>query len=146
MDVCIPGLGLRFAVSILRNEEFGVVITENHRECHILCNDGNPIEVSVQGFKLSSSIQTPQIMVELYVDGIIRNVVRPYTGRGLKELQFAEVKIDRGLVCCKSGRKSLQIMKAFRFIELDINSGGFELEFDPLFLRPSFAKSKSNKS
>lgn len=131
MSISIPDHGLRIFVSVLRKEEFSRLISGSHRTSYILCSDGSAMEIEVKCFKLYQEVNAPNVNIELYLDGVLRNVVKPYTGRSMAELQFAEAKIDRGIVSIKVNGENVQIMKAFRFIDLDINDGEFRVPILP---------------
>jgi hypothetical protein len=114
------GGDLRFEVTVKRNEELGVTSGSNFSNCYIFSTDARAIEFDVKAFKAHDGVNVPSFLVELHVDGVLRNIVVPYTGRGLPHLQVAEVAIDRGFVVSKEG---YLVMKNFRFVYLDLDDG-----------------------
>jgi hypothetical protein len=112
--------GLRFEVTFRGKDEFGVKYGEIDGKAWILADSDKDIILDVKCFKRTEIKHPPDLFLELYVDGILRNVVKPRTGRGLAENQVAEAMIDRGVVLSEEGMPSL---KRFRFIDLDIDDG-----------------------
>lgn len=111
---------LQFEVTFRGKEEFGVDYEEIHGKAYIMANSDKDIVLDISCFKIEEVAQEPDLLVELYVDGILRNVVKPRTGRGLAENQLAEAMIDRGLVLTDDG---VPILKRFHFVDLDVNDG-----------------------
>lgn len=111
---------LQFEANFRGKEEFGVTYDEICGKAYIMANTAQDIVLEVNCFKLKEVKNPPELLVELYVDGILRNVVKPRTGRGMIDNQFAEVKIDRGVVLTANG---VGILKNFRFIDLDLDDG-----------------------
>jgi hypothetical protein len=111
-----------YEVTLPGKEVVGVTINENSVKGYIIASNSQAIELEVRCFQISPAAATPDILLEFYVDGILRNVVKPRTGRGMPDSQFAEAKIDRGLILTKDG---FPIMKNFRFVDLDLDDGEF---------------------
>lgn len=111
---------IRFETAVIGAEEFGATARGIERKSHILIQDNHELEIAFRGYTLPGCIKPPPILVELHVDGILRDVVKPYTGRGLEHSQFAEATMNRGMIITNKGQA---IMKKFRFAELDIDDG-----------------------
>jgi hypothetical protein len=114
--------GLQFEVKFRGKEEFGVVYEEIDGKAYIMASSDKDIILDVSCYKIEEVVQEPDLLLELYIDGILRNVVKPRTGRGLAENQIAEAMIDRGLVLTDDGTP---ILKRFHFVDLDIDDGKF---------------------
>ena len=112
--------GLQFEVKFRGKEEFGVYYSEIHGKAWILADSDKDIALNVNCFKLEQVIDQPEVLLELYIDGVLRNVVKPRTGRGLAENQFAEAMIDCGVVLTEDG---MPLLKRFRFTDLDLDDG-----------------------
>lgn len=112
--------GLRFEVTFRGKEEFGINYEEIHGKAWILADSNKDIILDVKCFNTDEIAQEPELLVELYVDGVLRNVIKPRTGRGLAESQLAEAMIDRGVVLSENG---MPLLKRFRFTDLDIDDG-----------------------
>jgi hypothetical protein len=112
-----------FEVTMFGKEEFGVTNAGLSTKGYVLADSSTDIIVEFGAFHIAQESQhekQPTLFLELHVDGILRNIVKPKTGRGLADKQFAEAKIDRGLVLATDGTS---IMKRFRFIDLDLDDG-----------------------
>jgi hypothetical protein len=115
--------GLQFEVTFRGKEEFGIKYDEIYGNAWILADSDKDIILDVKCFKIENIAHEPELLLELYVDGILRNVIKPRTGRGLAENQLAEAIIDRGVVLSENG---VPLLKKFRFTELDIDDGKSE--------------------
>lgn len=118
--------GLRFEVTFCGKEEFGVTYEEILGKAWILADSDKDIILDFKCFNTEEKIivEEPELLVELYVDGVIRNVIMPRSGRCSAENQLAEAVIDRGVVLGEDGMPRL---KGFRFTDLDIDDGKLEL-------------------
>jgi hypothetical protein len=114
--------GLRFEVAFRGKEEFGVKYGEIQGKAWILADSDKDVILDVNCFKLEQIIDQPELLLELYVDGVLRNVVKPRTGRGLAENQLAEAVINCGVVLTEDG---MPLLKKFRFVDLDLDDGKF---------------------
>jgi len=112
--------GFLYEVTIYGKEEFGITSTELSVKGYILASSTHAIEIDVRCFQTSPAAITPDLIAEMYIDGVLRNIIKPRTGRGMPDGQFAEAKIDRGLILTTNG---LPIMKNFRFADLDLDDG-----------------------
>jgi hypothetical protein len=112
--------GLRFDVIFRGKEEFGAEYNEIHGKAWILADSDKDIIFDVNCFKLEHISYQPELLLELYVDGVLRNVMKPRTGRGLAESQVAEAMIDRGVVLAEDG---IPLWKRFHFVDLDLDDG-----------------------
>ena len=111
-----------YEVTLPGKEVVGVTINENSVKGYIIASNSQAIELEVRCLQISPAAAKPDILLELYVDGVLRNVIKPRTGRGMPDGQFAEAKIDRGLILTRDG---FPIMKNFRFVVLDLDDGEF---------------------
>ncbi len=121
MRVVNPENGLIFEVTLAGKEEFGTKIDEINQmsvKTNVLADSSNDIVLSVRCLRTENSAEVPQILIELYIDGILRNIIQPRTGRGLEPNQWAEARIDQGLVLTATGQP---VLKNFRFVELDLD-------------------------
>ena len=109
-----------YEVILPGREVVRVAINENSVKGYVIASDSQAIELEVRCFQISPVAAKPDILVELCIDGVLRNVVKPRTGRGMPDGQFAEAKIDRGLILTKDG---FPILKNFRFVDLDLDDG-----------------------
>ena len=107
-----------YEVTIPGKEVVSVTTDELSAKGYIIASNSQAIELDFRCFQTSAVAVTPDLILEVYVDGVLRNVVKPRTGRGMPQGQFAEAKIDRGLIQTKDG---MPVMKNFRFIDLDID-------------------------
>jgi hypothetical protein len=114
--------GLRFEVTFRGKDEFGVKYGEIDGKAWILADSDKDIILDVNCFQRKEIEHPPELFLELYVDGILRNVVKPRTGRGLAENQIAEAMIDRGVVLSVD---RTPLLKRFRFVDLDIDDGKY---------------------
>jgi hypothetical protein len=114
--------GLRFDVTFRGKDEFGVKYGEIDGKAWILADSDKDIILDVNCFQRKDIEHSPELFLEMYVDGILRNVVKPRTGRGLAENQIAEATIDRGVVLSEDGTP---LLKRFRFVDLDIDDGKY---------------------
>lgn len=111
---------LQFEATFRGKEEFGIAHSRHYAKAYIIADTVQDIILEIGCFNLAKVANPPELLLELYVDGILRNVVTPRTGRGLADNQFAEAKIDRGVVMTSEGRA---IMKRFHFKDLDLDDG-----------------------
>jgi len=114
--------GLRFEVTFRGKDEFGVQYGEIDGKAWILADSDKDIILDVNCFQRKEIEHRPELFLELYIDGILRNVVKPRTGRGLAENQIAEAMIDRGVVLSEDGTP---LLKRFHFVDLDIDDGKY---------------------
>lgn len=112
--------GLRFEVIFHGKEEFGINYDEILGKAWILADSDKDIVLDFNCFRLEEITHQPELLLELYVDGVLRNVIKPRTGRGLAENQIAEAMIDRGVVLTKDG---VPLLKRFHFVDLDLDDG-----------------------
>ncbi len=112
--------GLRFEVTFRGKDEFGVKYGEFDGKAWVLADSDKGIVLDVSCFQPEDIKEQPELLLELYVDGVLRNVIKPRTGRGLAENQIAEAMIDRGVVLSEDG---MPLLKRFRFVDLDIDDG-----------------------
>ena len=112
--------GLRFEVAFRGKEEFRIKYDEIYGKAWILADSDKDIVLDINCFKLEEIAHQPELLLELYIDGVLRNVVKPRTGRGLVENQFAEATVDRGVVLTEDG---MPLLKRFRFVDLDLDDG-----------------------
>lgn len=116
--------GFRYEAHIQHREEFATKRNGTYQRTYILSDDARALEVSFAAYVIDQNLTSPSLLLELYVDGILRNVLSPKTGRGLAHLQFAESKINRGVICLENGEF---VTRKFRFVELDLDDGKLHL-------------------
>jgi hypothetical protein len=110
----------RFEAKLNGKEEFASTCEGLSARTHIVADCATDIQIDVGAYDLREAGDKPHLVIELFVDGILRNVIKPSTGRGLADRQFAEAKLDRGLVLTSN---SMPVLKKFRFVDLDLDDG-----------------------
>jgi hypothetical protein len=108
---------LQFEVLLRNVGTFGVVKSDTHQKAWVLAENARDLEFEIAGFDTLGKTY-PGMVVELFVDGVLRNIIKLRTGRGLGPNQFGEAVIDRGVIMTETGDI---IMKKFRFIDLDLD-------------------------
>jgi hypothetical protein len=111
---------LTFEAAIRGKEEFGGAHGELYAKAYIMAESAQDIVLDINCFNVAKVAYPPELLLELYVDGILRNIIKPHTGRGLADGQFAEAKLDRGVIMTTEG---WVIMKKFHFVDLDLDDG-----------------------
>jgi hypothetical protein len=106
-----------FEVKLKNINTFNITKSGSNHKAWVLADNARDIQIGISGFDKTGKTY-PGVVAELYIDGILRNVTKLRTGRGLKPNQFGDLEVDRGIILTEAGEP---VIKKFRFVDLDLD-------------------------
>jgi hypothetical protein len=106
-----------FEVKLKNINTFNTTKSGSNQKAWVLADNARDIELEILGWDRTGKTY-PGVVAELYVDGVLRNVTKLRTGRGLKPNQFGDLAVDRRIILTEAREP---VIKKFRFIDLDLD-------------------------